>query len=205
MAKQDLEEINATVGCWLSHTTLLERLTNTLQAHEHAVILEDDVIFPEDWSDKLENAISTAPADWDVLKVCGWGAQREEDAVNEHWMLARGPFVSSYQDPNAIFHYAGSCGYVVSGRSVGRVVQHLKHQEITDYDSALLSDASKSHPIQTYSMKELLLRPSQDAASTIHTSRRLQASTMASTAPPAISRARTTAEAKVAAKAKAEF
>jgi GR25 family glycosyltransferase involved in LPS biosynthesis len=184
LAKEDLAEIKATVGCWLSHTTLLERLTNTLQAHEHAVILEDDVIFPEDWSYKLENVISTAPGDWDVLKVCGWGAQREKDAVDERWMLARGPFVSSYKDPNAVFHYAGSCGYVVSGRSVGRVVQHLKHQEITDYDSALLSDASRSHPIQTYSMKEHLLRPSHDATSTIHTSRRLQASTMAPTMAP---------------------
>lgn len=169
LKKPSSTERNATIGCWLSHTKLLERLATELEAENFAIILEDDVDFPEDWSKKVETTISTAPEDWDVLKVCGWGSQREEDAVNENWVLARGPFaLPNYFAPKAEFFYAGSCGYVVSGRTIKRVVQHLHHQAIADFDQALLSDSAPGYPIRTYSMRQLMLHPTWGIASTIH-------------------------------------
>lgn len=55
------------VGCWLSHRSLWAALL--LLPDEHFLVLEDDAIFPEDWQQRFNKAMSDAPPDFDVLYI----------------------------------------------------------------------------------------------------------------------------------------
>lgn len=128
-----------TIACWLSHTLLLQRLSVELRPDETALILEDDAILPSDWLEHIESAERSAPSDWTVLKLCGFGTTREEDVAANGWFYAHGPIYS-----NGTFFYGGSCGYLVSGRDVAKILQHILAQPIKDFDASLLMEPLES-------------------------------------------------------------
>lgn len=108
---------------------------------------------PEGLWTSLHTTLLTAPADWDVLKVCGWGSTRKRDAYDSNWLLESEPFFEGNQ-----FFYAGSCGYIVSGASARRLVRHLLRQKIKDMDAAIISQIHKDFTLRTYAMTKYLIQ-----------------------------------------------
>lgn len=70
---------NATVACYMSHTQLLEKLQSTMGPSNVAVVLEDDVEIPHNWLHLVKKALDCAPKNWSLLKVSGWGYNRDTD------------------------------------------------------------------------------------------------------------------------------
>lgn len=122
-----------TVSCWLSHVTLWERLRTELRPDETALILEDDVQFSPQWAQDLIQTVHSAPAGWHTLKVCGWGHDREEDAVDDTWTVPRWPMWE-----NGHFLYTGTCGYIVAGSTLPVLLRHVLNQPIKDIDVAMM-------------------------------------------------------------------
>lgn len=57
-----------TIGCYVSQRKLLEKLSKEYpKSGEATLVLEDDVIFPIDFYDKLEKVFSEIPKDWDII------------------------------------------------------------------------------------------------------------------------------------------
>ncbi|CAE8630625.1 unnamed protein product [Polarella glacialis] len=122
-----------TASCWLSHVLLWERLQSELEPQDTALVMEDDVKFPENWTRALPETMRDAPDGWDALKVCGWGHYRQADVVDDNWAVPRWPF---YEDGRML--YAGSCGYIVSGSGLPRLLKRVLGQEIKDIDVAMM-------------------------------------------------------------------
>jgi len=70
---------NATVACYVSHAQLLEELQRILGPSQVAVVLEDDVEIPHNWLKLVKKTLDCAPEDWSLLKVSGWGYNRNSD------------------------------------------------------------------------------------------------------------------------------
>lgn len=70
---------NATVACYVSHAQLLEELQRMLGPSQVAVVLEDDVEIPHNWLELVKKTLDCAPEDWSLLKVSGWGYNRNSD------------------------------------------------------------------------------------------------------------------------------
>eukprot|EP00930_Biecheleria_cincta_P064619 TRINITY_DN5022_c0_g1_i1.p1 TRINITY_DN5022_c0_g1~~TRINITY_DN5022_c0_g1_i1.p1 ORF type:complete len:490 (+),score=110.57 TRINITY_DN5022_c0_g1_i1:69-1538(+) len=70
---------NATVACYVSHAQLLEELQRILGPSQVAVVLEDDVEVPHNWLELVKKTLDCAPEDWSLLKVSGWGYNRNSD------------------------------------------------------------------------------------------------------------------------------
>jgi len=91
---------NGTIGCYLSHLSLLERLQKARLGNQTiALILEDDVSIPDTWVPQLKAVLAAAPQDWTVLKVAGWGSARDGDEVHLNegtwfWNRVARPLVS---------------------------------------------------------------------------------------------------------------
>eukprot|EP00403_Amphidinium_massartii_P012971 CAMPEP_0178431476 /NCGR_PEP_ID=MMETSP0689_2-20121128/31869_1 /TAXON_ID=160604 /ORGANISM="Amphidinium massartii, Strain CS-259" /LENGTH=338 /DNA_ID=CAMNT_0020053393 /DNA_START=10 /DNA_END=1026 /DNA_ORIENTATION=- len=156
---------NSTVACFLSHTTLLQRLAEKgqLGSDELALILEDDVSIPIDWVSRLKAVVQAAPPDWSLLKVSGWGSMREHDRISGGswlWSQVAAPMLSFLGGPPLglsiyrtappfmvgwhptlpqRFYYAGSSGYLVRGETLPLLLAHLRSQPISDFDEMLLS------------------------------------------------------------------
>jgi len=164
--RNEPDAINKTVACWLSHVSILERLVNELAPDETALMMEDDVIFPDGWVDRLQTYFQHAPEDWDLLKFCWYGHARSDDAVNEYWFHVTPPFNDGY----GTFFYGGSCGSLVRGSSVRRVLQQLQTQPISHYDTNLLAAGAGLKDFRMYASRQKLLLVDDALPNTIRVS-----------------------------------
>lgn len=55
-----------TIGCYLSHKKLLEKISVDPDAGEVSLILEDDAILPATLKDKMNSTLKNLPKDWDI-------------------------------------------------------------------------------------------------------------------------------------------
>jgi GR25 family glycosyltransferase involved in LPS biosynthesis len=55
-----------TIGCYLSHKRLLEKISADPNAGSVSLILEDDAIIPENLNDKMSSTLNNLPQDWDM-------------------------------------------------------------------------------------------------------------------------------------------
>merc|ERR1719478_1364100 len=67
---------HGTIGCFLSHVQVLQRLMGELGPDEFGLIMEDDLIIPSDWQMRVAVAMRSAPTGFDLLKFSGWGHHR---------------------------------------------------------------------------------------------------------------------------------
>jgi GR25 family glycosyltransferase involved in LPS biosynthesis len=123
-----------TVGCYLSHLTALINASKQLQSHEFVLMMEDDVIIPQDWKNKLQSLLDEAPKDWGSLKLTGFagGVRRLADletSSNIH---------SAQQDGTP------SLPSVVSnfGHTLKNVLKAALPVSATDYFMKLTTDAT---------------------------------------------------------------
>jgi GR25 family glycosyltransferase involved in LPS biosynthesis len=140
------EFLNKTVACAMSHIKTLELASSELRkAEQLALIMEDDIDVPMNWSGVVSRAVLEAPEDWALIKLSGWGQSRQKDVVKHQkhsgglsFYHLKPPFWSgSMLKPFP--YYGGSGAYIVRGSSVGKVLQHLRSQPLTDFDEMLLS------------------------------------------------------------------
>lgn len=59
------------LGCAMSHIHLLHKLYHELSDSDYALILEDDIILPENIQDKIHGVLEIAPKNWDVIYLGG--------------------------------------------------------------------------------------------------------------------------------------
>jgi glycosyl transferase family 25 len=78
----------AEVGCYLSHLRATELFLNQREA-DFALILEDDVLFQDDFLDVLR-ALMNCSSDWDLVRLSGFhsGGPIRIKALTEHRQLA---------------------------------------------------------------------------------------------------------------------
>jgi len=145
-------DLDVIVSIYLSHVLLWERLQHQLASSQTALILEDDVEFPDGWKERLRDVVSTAPKDWTVLKVCGHGYARASDMVDAHWAVPRRPgtmlpeeftgtvlFDDSELDPTGrAGFYRGTCGYLVRGSTISSLLSKVRTTPVEDIDVVLL-------------------------------------------------------------------
>ena len=74
------------IGCALSHINLWKQIINddSISEDKLILILEDDVIIPEDLNQKLKKLLPHAPKDWELLFLGGCNLYGTK--VNEHFM-----------------------------------------------------------------------------------------------------------------------
>jgi len=123
-----------TIGAYLSHLTALINASKQLQPHEFVLMMEDDVIIPQDWKKKLQSLLDGAPKDWGSLKLTGFtqGARRLADLETSNHI-----------------HSAQQDGTPSSPSVVGNFVHTLKNAlkgalpvSATDYFMKLTTDAT---------------------------------------------------------------
>ena len=84
-----------TLGCYLSHYTLLQKIYEENNDLEHVAILEDDVKINDSNIPFIEQAISEAPKDWDIIRSM-WSSTSYLSKINYCHPL------SSYYEPELV-------------------------------------------------------------------------------------------------------
>ena len=82
----NIDDYYRTAACFLSHYFLLRRLRDSAEK-EMVMIVEDDVVFAPDFSERASRGdfapeTLELPGHWDVLKTCLQGDVRQEDAIS---------------------------------------------------------------------------------------------------------------------------
>ena len=101
------------LGCALSHLKLLEMIKNKKQ--ELALILEDDVIIPENFRSKLKDLISHLPHKWDIVFLGGCNIYGKK--INKYFIKPT-KFDYTY---NLCMH-----AYLVNHRNIDRIIKYIK-------------------------------------------------------------------------------
>ncbi|WP_414709285.1 glycosyltransferase family 25 protein [Rhizobium sp.] len=101
------------VGCYLSHIECAKRFLAS--SEPHALILEDDLIFPEDFGDLLRASLNAA-ATWDILRLSTVNTGRKY------------PFLDITQKRSlavALTREKGSGAYIINRRAARWMVEKL--------------------------------------------------------------------------------
>ena len=65
------------IGCFLAHRKLLEKIANDkTDKSEATLIFEDDIIFPSNFLESLENIKEQFPDDWDLIFLANTSSRR---------------------------------------------------------------------------------------------------------------------------------
>ncbi|MGV1760038.1 glycosyltransferase family 25 protein [Rhizobium sp. A22-96] len=101
------------VGCYLSHIECVRRFLAS--GEPHALILEDDLVFPEDFGDLLRGALN-ARATWDILRL---------STVNTGRKYPFRAITSKRSLAIALTREKGSGAYVINRRAARWMVEKL--------------------------------------------------------------------------------
>jgi len=123
------------LGCMISHTEIWHR------SKGHTLILEDDVVFTENWKVKLHNAIETLNVineDWDLLYLGRVPQNDSEIRVTDNLVKPKYTFCT----------YA----YMLSPRGLNRIKEYNVEQGLIPADEFLTATYHK-HPRDDVSLK----------------------------------------------------
>ncbi len=136
------------VSVYLSHVTLY---SDILAKHKYdhpddlIVVLEDDVLLPDDWESSLLDAIRGVPDDWHIIRLGTWGLVRDEDLVAPRIYAARQPFWV----PPTTAYYGGAHGVILRPRTLPDLLTGLLSTPLGDVDNMMTTccDVLKSYVI----------------------------------------------------------
>ena len=104
------------IGCWLSHKRLLRNLREQqVSSNTGHLILEDDVIIPEDFTERWETVKHSIPRDWDIVYLNI--GQIRGDRINEH--VIRWKNTGEWGN-------AGTAAYIVRHGALGHILEKLQ-------------------------------------------------------------------------------
>jgi GR25 family glycosyltransferase involved in LPS biosynthesis len=70
------------IGCFLAHRGVMRHIAEQPHSSQGTLILEDDVVIPADFMQKLQGVVAHLPRDWDILYLDKVNPKSEK--VNEH-------------------------------------------------------------------------------------------------------------------------
>jgi glycosyl transferase family 25 len=101
------------LGCALSHLKLLEMIKQ--QKKEMALILEDDVIIPENFASRLRQLLLHLPPKWDIVFLGGCNIYGKK--INKYFIQPT-RYTQTY---NLCMH-----AYLVNYRNIDKIVKYIK-------------------------------------------------------------------------------
>jgi GR25 family glycosyltransferase involved in LPS biosynthesis len=129
----------------LSHLTAYQQAAWELKdghiGDGYIMVMEDDIRLAEGFDWRLNDLVSHAPDDWEVIRVGTWGDVRETDRLWEsnkfRYYRASAPF---YEMSNKRFFYGGAHAVLIKTSRINMVVDQLLAQELTDIDGMLCNN-----------------------------------------------------------------
>jgi GR25 family glycosyltransferase involved in LPS biosynthesis len=130
------------MGCFLSHSRLAKQF---LEEHEnddvpYMVVFEDDTVCKPETKQLLDEYISNAPSDWDLLSFQQWRLKGED--VNE-----------LYKKPSSFW---GTGMYVLRKSGAQKLLDEVKDTKIDGQIDAYLSRMSQQNKMNLYACKKTL-------------------------------------------------
>lgn len=126
------------VGCYLSHYKIIENIlndkNNNLSTDDYTVILEDDVAFPREFHDEIENiiiALNNNSTDFDIIYLGNNNSNHNELIVNNIYTL----------DPNVPCW--GTHAMLIKNKNVEKIYNSLlniKYEIDTQYKIDIVSN-----------------------------------------------------------------
>ena len=129
------------VGCFLSHYTLCKQLTEDPDA-DYYLIFEDDIIFNRNLSRNLNNYLSLAPSDWDIIQLY------------THRKTAEFKTVGQFYKPQGFW---GTQGYIINKKGAQKLVNEVVKNKIDGQIDAYLSRMIQQDKINLYITKQRLV------------------------------------------------
>eukprot|EP00808_Paulinella_micropora_P029745 g8631.t1 len=139
----------ATAVVYINHHLIMEKVCsgNLTSNGSLVLVLEDDAVFHPLWGTRLLEYLKTAPPDWDVLRIGGWGEQREEDRIaNSPWFRCTPPAMVEHVKGKPTYYYFGAVAYLLRSGS-SRVCDYFRSTAVCFTDLSLSTKELYSYQI----------------------------------------------------------
>lgn len=126
------------IGCFLAHRKLLEGIANDkADKSEATLIFEDDIIFPSNFLESLENIKEQFPDDWDLVFLANTSSRRGKQVSK-----------NIFEVNGTIFPW-GTWAYIVKNSSVKtRLLPELKvMKEAIDHQYCMMSKTANIYRV----------------------------------------------------------
>ncbi len=146
-------------GCSCSHRKIWLDLIK--HNHKNALILEDDALFPEDFSSKLDRYTDNAPKDYDLLYLShgNLGNAYESPSTNKLERLLQtiyGKYLQNLLWRKAFRNIGSTQGYIVSKEGAAKLLKCYDKNSSNLYDPI---DMAMSRCIENKSINAYVSRP----------------------------------------------
>jgi len=137
------------LGCYLSHCNLYKYIVKNKIAN--SLILEDDIVFVDNFKTKLKNTTKQLPKDWDILLL---GKSFLNNRLNTEYskdlLVVKDDFYGTY-------------GYLINYNTAKKLIKDLCNYSymVRSIDEKLWELFSKNYKI--YATREDLITPSTDS------------------------------------------
>ncbi len=146
-------------GCALSHHTIWEEvIANRYQA---VMVLEDDVVVPPNFQDKVRDILQRVPEDWEVIYLgCKLFCQDKHLASKVGNRLL-GMVAEEYdRDIHAVKGSAGTYAYILKRSFIEKIID----EPITTHVDVELQGWIQKHGAKAYGLHPELVTPGDDAS-----------------------------------------
>jgi len=130
------------LSVFLSHITVYDKAVREFGHDQrgYVLVLEDDVKVTPNYEQKLDDLISSAPSDWQILRIGTWGEKRYEDQLSPSSPFYRASPPYSVKVPGGKYGgeeiwYGGTHAVVVRLGTLSSVVDHLLHMRLNHVDA----------------------------------------------------------------------
>ena len=123
-------------GCGLSHRELWKHIVQN--KIKHAIILEDDISFTNNWTDDLNSSLKNLPKNWDILTLGNFGIKSVNDKYNSPFNFILYSIVSllHIENRNARkisnfleipYFFTGAYAYAISYKGAKKLLRYIKN------------------------------------------------------------------------------
>jgi len=132
---------SGTAATYLSHWHMLEKIAKHNDSRAVFIVLEDDAVLTDYWSEEVMCQIQQLPADWDLYKFGYWpleGARWAYDhSCSGNIRQARYNEYTCNQRSFAL-EWMGNLGYAVRPQGAAKAIEHLSQVPVMDVDGAMM-------------------------------------------------------------------
>lgn len=114
-----------------------------LQNSDLVLLLQDDVVFPSDFSNKFKRSYHALPRNWTVARLSWWGERFDEDVVNAYWshcpIIGTRTYPSQKSRKSKQFYHGSGAVLLRAGAHSVHLNRLLQESKICWEDGAFLS------------------------------------------------------------------
>jgi len=132
---------SGTAATYLSHWHMLEKISKFNDSRAVFIVLEDDAVLTDSWSDEVMCQIKLLPADWDLFKFGYWpleGARWAHDHTCSGNVRQAKYNDYTCNQRNFALEWMGNLGYAVRPQGAAKAIEHLGQVPIMDVDGAMM-------------------------------------------------------------------